>query len=185
MLCVDEKTRIQAPDRTQPALPTGLGYAEGNTHDYVRHGTTALFAALDVATGKVPARCRKRHRHQESLAFLRLIDRETPEGLDLHLLCDNYGTHKHAKVRAWVARRPRMHLHFIPTYASWLNQVERWFGLLSERTTLHSVTELKQRIMEFTAQDNGSSKPFVWVATADSIIEKLEQLCKCINGTTC
>ena len=187
VLCVDEKTRIQAPDRTQPALPMGLGYAEGYTHDYVRHGTTTLFAALDVATGKVIARCRKRHRHQEWLAFLRLIDRETPEGLELHIVCDNYATHKHAKVRAWVATRPRIHLHFIPTYASWLNQVERWFGLLSERAikraTFHSVTELKQRIMEFTEQYNGSSKPFVWVATADSIFEKLERLCKRINGT--
>ena len=188
VLCVDEKTQIQALDRTQPALPMGLGYAAGYTHNYVRHGTTTLFAALDVATGKGIARCRKRHRHQAWLAFLRLIDRETPEGLDLHLVCDNFATHKHAKVCAWVAQRPSIHLHFIPTYASWLNQVERWFGLHSERAiqraTFHNVTELKRRIMEFTEQYNGSSKPFVWVATADSIFEKLELLCKLINGTS-
>ena len=118
VLCVDEKTRVQALNRTQPALPMGLGCAEGYTHNYVRHGTTTLFAALDVATGKVLARCRKRHHHQEWLAFLRLNDRETHEGLDLHLVCDNYATHKHAKVRAWVAERSCIHLHFVPTYAS-------------------------------------------------------------------
>ena len=117
-----------------------------------------------MATGKGIARCHKRHRHQEWLAFLRLIDRGTPEGLDLHLVCDNYATHKQAKVRAWVGKRPRIHLHFIPTYASWLNQVERWFGLLSESSTFHRVTELAQRIMEFTEQYNGSSRPFVRVA---------------------
>ena len=182
-LCVDEKTRIQALGRTRPALPTGLGHFEGYRHDYVCHGTTALFAALDVATGKGIARCRKRHRHEEWLAFLRLIDRETPEGLDLHLVCDNYATHKHAQVRAWVAGRPRIHLHFIPTYASWLKQVGRWFGLLSERATSPSVTELKQRIMDFTEQYNRSSKPFVWVATADSIFEKLDHIRKRINRT--
>ena len=133
VICVDEKTQIQALDRTQPILPLGFGYAEGYTHDYIRHGTTTLFAALDVGSGKVTARCHKRHRHQEWLSFLRLIDRETPAELDLHLACDNYATHKHAKVRAWVAKNPRIHLHFTPTYASWLNQVERWFALLSQR----------------------------------------------------
>ena len=146
-----------------------------------------MLAALDVAKGKGIARCRKRHRHEEWLAFLRLIDRETPEGVDLHLVCDNYATHKHAQVRAWVARRPRIHLHFIPTYASWLKQVERLFGLLTERAiqcaTSQSVTELKQRIMDFTEQYNRSSKPFVWVATADSILEKLDHICKRINRT--
>ena len=160
MLSVDEKTQIQALDWTPPNLPMGLGYAEGYTHDYVRHGTTTLFAALDVATGQGIARCRKRHRQQEWLAFLWLIDSETPEGLDLHLVCDNYATHKHAKARARVAQRPRIHVHFIPTYASWLNRVERSFGLLSERAikraTFHSVTELKQRIMDFTEQYNRS-----------------------------
>ena len=110
----------------------GLGYAEGYTHDYVRHGTTTLFAALDIATGEVFGLCRKRHRHEEFLSFLRLIDREMPAELDIHLVLDNYATHKHAKVKRWLAARPRFHLHFTPTSASWLNQVERWFGLLSQ-----------------------------------------------------
>ena len=133
VLCVDEKSQIQALNRTQPTLPMGLGYVEGYTHDYVRHGTTTLFAALDIATGRVLSQCRKRHRHEEFLSFLRLIDREVPAELDIHLVLDNYATHKHAKVRQWLAAHPRFHLHFTPTYASWLNQVERWFGLLSQR----------------------------------------------------
>ena len=126
------------------------------------------------------AQCRQRHRHQEWLAFLRLIDRETPDDLDIHLVCDNYATHKHAK-------RPRFHLHCTPTYASWLNQVERWFGLLSQRAikraTFRSVTELKRQIMAYTEKQSEAPKPFVWVATAESIFEKLERLCKCIAGT--
>ena len=129
VLCADEKSQIQALDRTQPKLPLNLGYVEGFTHDYLRHGTTTLFAALDVATGRVIAKCRKRHRHQDWIAFLNLIDKETPADLDIHLILDNYATHKHPKVKAWIAKRPRYHLHFTPTYASWLNQVERWFGL--------------------------------------------------------
>ena len=133
VLCVDEKSQIQALNRTQPTLPMGLGYVEGYTHDYVRHGTTTLFAALDIATGRVISQCRKRHRHEEFLSFLRLIDREVPAELDIHLVLDNYATHKHAKVKQWLAARPRFNLHFTPTYASWLNQVERWFGLLSQR----------------------------------------------------
>ena len=130
VLCVDEKSQIQALDRTQPTLPLGLGYVEGYTHDYIRHGTTTLFAALDVATGQVIATCKQRHRHQDFLDFLRL--RNVPKELDIHLVADNYATHKHPKVRAWIAQRPRYHLHFTPTYASWLNQVERWFGLITE-----------------------------------------------------
>ena len=133
VLCVDEKSQIQALNRTQPTLPMGLGYAEGYTHDYVRHGTTTLFAALDIVTGRVFGQCRKRHRHEEFLSFLRLIDREVPAELDIHLVLDNYATHKHAKVKPWLAARPRFHLHFTPTSASWLNQMERWFGLLSQR----------------------------------------------------
>ena len=128
VLCVDEKSQIQALNRTQPTLPMGLGYAEGYTHDYVRHGTTTLFAALDIATGQVFGQCRKRHRHEEFLSFLRRIDGEVPAELDIHLVLDNYATHKHAKVKRWLAARPRFHLHFTPTSASWLNQVERWFG---------------------------------------------------------
>ena len=133
VLCVDEKTQIQALPRTQPMLPMGLGYVEGVTHDYVRHGTTTLFAALDVATGEVLTKCPRRHRHQEFLAFLRHIEASVPDPLDVHLVVDNYSTHKHAKVKAWLARRPRYHVHYTPTYASWLNQVERWFGLITHR----------------------------------------------------
>ncbi len=133
MLCVDEKTQIQALDRTQPPLPTGLGYVEGVTHDYIRHGTTTLFAALDVATGEVITQCKPRHRHQEFLGFLRQIEQSVPAELDVHLIVDNYATHKHAKVRSWLAQRPRFHVHFTPTYASWLNQVDRWFGIITQR----------------------------------------------------
>ena len=187
VLCVDEKSQIQALNRTQRALPLGLGYVQGFTHDYIRNGTTTLFAALDAATGKVIARCRQRHRHQEFLDFLRLIDRETPRDLDLHLVVDNYATHKHPKVRAWLARRPRFHLHFTPTYASWLNQVERWFGLITQRAikrgSFRNVTQLKHTIMAFTDQHNLNSKPFVWVATADSILEKVARIAIRISGT--
>src|SRR6266542_655166 len=133
VLCVDEKSQIQALERTQPNLPLGLGYVEGLTHDYTRHGTTTLFGAFDIATGQVLTQCKRRHRHQEFLSFLRHIDANVPESLDIHLVIDNYGTHKHAKVRAWLARRPRYHVHFTPTYASWLNQVERWFALITQR----------------------------------------------------
>ena len=187
VLCVDEKSQIQALNRTQRALPLGLGYVEGFTHDYIRNGTTTLFAALDAATGKVIARCRQRHRHQEFLDFLRLIDRETPPELDLHLVVDNYATHKHPKVRAWLAKRPRFHLHFTPTYSSWLNQVERWFGLISQkaikRGSFRNVTQLKQAILNFTDHYNQTSKPFVWVATADSILEKVARIATRISGT--
>lgn len=187
VLCVDEKSQIQALNRTQRALPLGLGYVEGFTHDYIRNGTTTLFAALDAATGKVIASCRQRHRHQEFLDFLRLIDRETPEGLALHLVVDNYATHKHPKVRAWLAQRPRFHLHFTPTYSSWLNQVERWFGLISQRAikrgSFRNVTQLKQAILNFTEHYNRNSKPFIWVATADSILAKVARIATRISGT--
>ena len=180
VLCVDEKSQVQALDRTQKALPLDLGYVEGFTHDYIRHGTTTLFAALNVATGEVVARCAKRHRHQEYLTFLRLIDKEVPTGLDVHLIVDNYATHKHVKVQAWLARNPRFHVHFTPTYSSWINQVERWFALLSQRAirrgTFTSVTDLIRRIHEFTRAYNQDAKPFVWVATAQSILEKIERL---------
>ncbi len=159
VLCVDEKSQIQALERTQPLLPMGMGYAEGVTHDYVRHGTTTLFAALNVANGEVISRARTHHRHQEFLDFLRQIDKQTPSELDLHLVCDNYATHKHAKVNAWLAKHPRFHLHFTPTYSSWLNQVERWFALITERAirrnSFSSVRELKQQIDMFVKQHNG------------------------------
>ena len=187
VLCVDEKSQIQALNRTQPTLPLGLGYVEGYTHDYIRHGTTTLFAALNVATGKVIGKCSKRHRHQEFLAFLRIIDKETPSELDIHLVVDNYATHKHPKVCAWFAKRPRYHLHFTPTSASWLNQVERWFGLISQRAikrgSFDSVAQLVEMIEAFIAHYNSSASPFVWVATAESIFGKLERLSARICGT--
>ena len=187
VLCVDEKTQVQALQRTQPLLPLGLGYVEGVTHDYVRHGTTTLFAALDVATGKVLSQCKRRHRHQEFLAFLRHIDRNVPEELDVHLVVDNYATHKHAKVKAWLAKRPRYQIHYTPTYASWLNQVERWFGIITQRAirrgSFSSVRQLTDKISRFVNDYNSTTRPFVWTATADSIIAKVERLGTLISGT--
>jgi putative transposase len=188
VLSVDEKSQIQALERTQPNLPMGLGYVEGVTHGYTRHATTTLFAALDVQTGDVLAQCKRRHRHQEFLAFLRHLDASVPPHLDVHLVLDNYATHKQAKVRAWLAGRPRYHVHFTPTYASWLNQVERWFGLITQqairRGSFRTVRELVQRIETFVAHYNRTSTPFAWTATADSILAKLTRLAKAINGTS-
>jgi len=187
VLCVDEKSQCQALERTQPVLPMGLGYVEGVTHDYVRHGTTTLFAALDIAAGRVIARCKPRHRHQEFLGFLKHIDKQTPPDLDLHLVMDNYASHKHPKVRTWLAQRPRFHVHFTPTYSSWLNQVERWFALITQRAirrgSFRSTKELIKRIDEFVQKYNRNAQPFEWVATAESIFEKLERLCTTISGT--
>jgi putative transposase len=187
VLCVDEKSQIQALNRTQPVLPMGLGYVEGVTHDYVRHGTTTLFAALDIATGAVFTECKPRHRHQEFLSFLRHLDESVPPELALHLIVDNYATHKHPKVRTWLAQRPRYHMHYIPTYSSWLNQVERWFGLITQRAirrgTFTSVADLIQKIDSFVQHYNRSSRPFVWTATADSILQKIARLCSRISGT--
>jgi putative transposase len=187
VLCVDEKSQIQALERSQPVLPMGLGYVEGVTHDYYRHGTTTLFAALDVADGSVITQCKPRHRHQEFLSFLRHIDTQVPANLDVHLIVDNYATHKHAKVRAWLARHPRYHLHLIPTYSSWLNQVERWFGLITQRAirrdSFQSVPDLVRKIDQFVTHYNRHPQPFMWTATADSILAKLERLSKAINGT--
>ena len=187
VLCVDEKTQVQALDRTQPLLPLGLGYVEGVTHDYVRHGTTTLFAALNVATGTVISQCRRRHRHQEFLAFLRQIEASVPAELDIHLIIDNYATHKHPKVRTWLAQRPRYHVHFTPTYASWLNQVELWFRQISQqairRGSFRSVKELVKKIEHFVETYNAKARPFVWTATAESIFAKLQRLCEHISGT--
>src|SRR4051812_40854363 len=187
VLCVDEKSQCQALERTQPMLPLGLGYVEGVTHDYVRHGTTTLFAALNVLNGAVLAECKPRHRHQEFLSFLREIDRAVPANLDIHCIVDNYATYKHSKVKAWLAARPRWHLHFIPTYSSWLNQVERFFSTITQRAirrgSFASVKELVHKIDHFVAHYNESCKPFIWTATADSIIAKLQRLCERISGT--
>ena len=188
VLCVDEKSQIQALERTQPVLPMGLGYAEGVTHDYVRHGTTTLFAALDIATGQVITRCKPRHRHQEFLAFLKHIDQNVPADLDVHLIVDNYGTHKTPKVKAWLVKHPRYHMHFTPTYSSWLNQVERWFGLITQRAIRcgsdRNVRNLVQRIDHFVDNYNSNAAPFTWTASADSILEKLRRITKAISGTT-
>ncbi|MGI8498967.1 MAG: IS630 family transposase, partial [Gemmatimonadaceae bacterium] len=188
VLCVDEKSQIQALERTQPILPLGLGYVEGITHDYIRHGTTTLFAALDIQSGEVLTQCKRRHRHQEFLRFLEHIEANVPARFDVHLVLDNYATHKHAKVKAWLARRPRFHLHFTPTYASWLNQVERWFGLITQRAirrgSFRTVRELIRRIDTFITHYNSAARPFTWTATADSILAKVERLAKAINGTS-
>ena len=187
VLCVDEKSQCQALERSQPTLPLGFGYAEGYTHDYVRHGTLTLFAALDVATGGVIAQSKKRHRHQEVLQFLRHIDANVPSQLDVHIIMDNYTTHKHAKVRSWLARKPRYHIHFTPTYSSWLNQVETWFGIITRKTirrgSFRSTKQLAEKIDQFVKTYNRDSKPFIWTATAESIFEKLERLCKTISVT--
>ena len=187
VLCVDEKSQTQALERTQPLLPMGLGYVEGVTHDYVRHGTTTLFAALDIASGEIMAQCKRRHRHQEFLQFLNHIDENVPEGLDVHLIIDNYCTHKHIRVKRWLSQRPRYHVHFTPTYSSWLNQVETWFNIITQkairRGSFRSVKELIERIQSFTDNYNQRSKPFVWTATQESILHKIERLCKSISGT--
>jgi putative transposase len=187
VLCVDEKSQIQALERTQPILPLGLGYVEGFTHDYKRHGTTTLFAALDVREGEVLTQCKRRHRHQEFLGFLNHIDANVPPDLAIHLILDNYGTHKHPRVRAWLARHPRYQVHFTPTYGSWLNQVERWFGLITQRAirrgSFRTVRDLTRRIDRFVTHYNTTARPFVWTATAESILAKVERLAKAINGT--
>ena len=187
VLCVDEKSQIQALDRTQPMLPLGLGYVEGVTHNYIRHGTTTLFAALDVATGRVLTQCKRRHRHQEFLQFLRHVEANVPKTLDVHLIVDNYATHKHEKVRRWLAARPRYHIHYTPTYASWLNQVEIWFNIITQkairRGTFKSVKELVEKIDRFVRRYNAQTRPFDWTATADSILKKIERLCNVIHGT--
>jgi putative transposase len=187
VLCVDEKSQIQALDRTQPLLPLGLGYVEGVTHDYVRHGTATLFAALDVASGHVLTQTKRRHRHQEFLQFLRHIEASVPKKLDVHFIVDNYATHKHATVRRWLAARPRFHIHYTPTYSSWLNQVEIWFNIITQRAirrgTFRSVRDLVEKIDRFVRHYNRSCRPFVWTATPDSILEKLKRLCKAVAGT--
>jgi len=177
VLCMDEKSQVQALDRTQPSLPMKKGRAGTMTHDYKRHGTTTLFAALNVLTGKVIGRCLPRHRNTEFLKFLRIIDREVPKGLQIHMILDNYGTHKHANVKTWLAKHPRFHLHFTPTSSSWLNLVERWFRDLTEkaihRGVFHSVNNLITAIEDYLKVNNDNPKPFVWTATAEQILAKV------------
>src|SRR5512143_2922691 len=179
VLCLDEKSQVQALDRTQPSLPMKKGRAGTMTHDYKRHGTTTLFAAVDVLTGAVIGQCLPRHRHDEFLVFLRRIQREVPRGLQVHLILDNYATHSHPDVQAWLAKHPRFHLHFTPTSSSWLNLVERWFRNLTDkrlrRGSFNSVADLIAAIEEYLTIHNEDPKPFVWTATADSILAKVRR----------
>ena len=187
VLCVDEKSQIQALDRTQPLLPLRPGMAERRTHDYKRHGTTSLFAALNVATGEVLGQCHRRHRAVEFRTFLRSIDKAVPADLEAHLVLDNYGTHKTAMIHQWLARHPRFHLHFTPTSASWLNLVERWFALLSQkqirRGTHRSTAQLEKAITDYLDVYNQDPKPFLWTKSADQILDTLKSYCKVIADT--
>ena len=179
VLSVDEKSQIQALDRTQPSLPMYPGRCGTMTHDYKRHGTTTLFGALELAEGRLIGQCMPRHRHQEWIKFLRLIDAETPSDLDLHLIVDNYCTHKHQKVKSWLRRHPRFHIHFIPTGSSWLNLVERWFRDLTDRRlrrgAFRSVRQLIQAIMNYVEAHNEQPKSFVWTAKVDQIMAKVRR----------
>jgi transposase len=181
VLCVDEKSQIQALDRTQPGLPMKKGRCGTLTHDYKRNGTTTLFAALSMLDGKVLGDCMPRHRHQEFIRFLKKIDSETPSELDLHLIADNYATHKHPRVKSWLRRHPRFHLHFIPTSSSWLNMVERWFREITDkrirRGTFRNVSELIAAIEEYLNNHNQNPKVFVWTASVERIMAKVAK-CK-------
>lgn len=179
VLCMDEKSSVQALDRTQASLPMTKGRAGTMTHDYKRHGTTTLFAALDVLTGVVIGQCLARHRHQEFIKFLRQVDREVPKGLEIHMILDNYATHKHPNAKAWLEKHPRFHLHFIPTSSSWLNLVERWFGKITDkairRGVFGSVPGLIAAIEAYLAANNAQPTPFVWTATAADILAKVRR----------
>ena len=181
VLCVDEKSQIQALDRSQPVLPMRPGQAERRSHDYVRHGTTSLFAALDIATGNVIGEMHRRHRATEFRQFLDTIDASVPADLDVHLVLDNYGTHKTAAIRRWLAKRPRFHVHFTPTSASWLNQVERWFATLTakrvRRGVFKSTRQLESAIKEYLALNNEAPKPFAWTKSADDILAAVSRFC--------
>lgn len=186
VLRVDEKSQIQALDRTAPILPMSLRLPERRPHDYRRHGTTSLFAALDVATGKVSGECHRRHRREEFQQFLETIDHHVPVDLDIHLILDNYGTPKTARIRRWLVRHPRFRVHFTPTSASWLNLIERWFALLSQkqikRGTHRSVRDLEAAIREYLAIANEAPKPFVWTKTADEILASVARFCQRISN---
>jgi transposase len=182
VLCVDEKAQIQALNRTQPLLPMRPGQVERRTHDYQRHGTTSLFAALDVASGKVIGECHRRHRSIEFRKFLETVDAAVPKNLDVHLILDNYGTHKTPTIRRWLVRHSRYHVHFTPTSASWINLVERWFATLTEkqlrRGTHRSTAELEAALRRYLTVQNQVAKPLVWTKTADAILESVARFCK-------
>ena len=179
VFCIDEKTSIQALDRTQPGLPLKKGRCGTVTHDYKRNGTSTLFAALDVATGSVTGECYQKHTHKEFLKFLKKVEAQTDQDKDLHLIVDNYSTHKHEKVQKWLQRNKRVFLHFTPTSSSWLNLVERFFGVLTEkqlkRGVFTSVDELEQKIIEYIDNNNKNPKPFVWTKSAEEILEKVNR----------
>lgn len=181
VLCVDEKSQIQALDRTQPGLPLRPGRCGTMTHDYTRHGTTTLFAALNTLDGAVIGDCMPQHRHQEFVRFLKRLDQQTPDGRNLHLIVDNYATHKHPRVQRWLRRHPRFHLHFTPTSCSWLNLVERWFGNLTQqrlrRGSFHNVKELNQTIDDYISNHNQNPRVFVWSASVERILAKVAK-CK-------
>jgi transposase len=189
VLCCDEKSQVQALDRTQPGLPLKKGRAGTMTHDYVRHGTTTLFAALNVADGTLIGQCQDRHRHQEWLKFLQLIDTQTPADRDLHLILDNYATHKHPRVKRWLQKHPRFHLHFTPTSSSWLNMVERFFRDLTvnrlRRGVFHSVPELVSALEKYIAHHNREPKPFIWTAKANDILAKVARARKKLARKKC
>jgi transposase len=186
VLCVDEKSQIQALDRSSPVLPMMPGMPERRTHDYVRHGITSLFAAFNVADGTVISELHRQHRATEFRKFLATIDKTVPEGLDIHVICDNYGTHKTPAIKAWLARHPRIRLHFTPTGSSWINQVERWFGFLTDqmirRGAHKSVQALEKDIRTWVAGWNDNPKPFVWKKTAEEILDSLARYLKRISG---
>ena|SRR5579859_905582 len=185
VLCLDEKSQIQALERSQPIFPLAANQPERQTSDYFRHGTTSLFAALDVATGQVHARCQKRHRQTEFLTFLRQLEAATPKDLEIHAVLDNYAAHKTAKVRLWIARHPRWHFHFIPTHSSWLNQVERFFAQITHqrirRESFRSVEQLQRTIRDYIEHHNKSPKPFKWTASAELILGKVQHFCKSLS----
>jgi transposase len=186
VLCCDEKSQIQALDRTQPGLPIKRGRAGTMTHDYKRNGTATLFAALNTFDGKVISMCAPRHRHQEWLSFLRILDRRTPADKQLHLIADNYATHKHPKVQRWLRLHPRFHMHFTPTSASWLNMVERFFRDLTvnrlRRGVFRDVIDLVEAIDSYVDQHNETPKPFIWTAKAKDILEKVKRARKALNN---
>jgi transposase len=186
VLCVDEKSQVQALDRSQPVLPMMPGMPERRTHDYARHGVTSLFAAFNIADGTVISELHRRHRHQEFLKFLKRIDKNVPAALDVHLVCDNYGTHKTPAIQGWLAGHPRFHVHFTPTGSSWINQVERWFGYLTDqkiRRGVHkSVQALEADIRQWIEHWNENPKPFAWVKTADEILNSLAEYMAKISG---
>ena len=187
VLCIDEKSQVQALNRTQPILPIAPGVPARQSHDYERHGVTSLFAALDVASGVTISNCYRRHRHQEFLRFLGDVDASLPHGLDVHLVMDNYGTHKVKKVRGWLARHPRYHIHFTPTSGSWLNMVERLFAEVTQRCVRRgshtAVRELEKAMLDYLDRRNRNPKPFIWKADADLILGKVERLCQRISDS--